>query len=86
MKLLTSAQWIKEPKYRRYQILDPAGWGEYNYNYRWYNEKIDEKTFQERLAYSAVKDTNSPEVYWTHPWCNIATVDGKRFYKSPLTE
>ena len=50
---LTSAEW--QNIYRKFQVLDPDGWDRQNYQYSWYEEKIDRNEYDKRLAQSTIK-------------------------------
>lgn len=49
---MTSDQWLQQPQYARYTILDPDGWDRRNYQFSFYQELITEDEFGMRLANS----------------------------------
>ena len=50
---LTSAEWQNHlPKF---QVLDPDGWDRRNYQFSWYEEKIDRNEYDKRLAQSTIR-------------------------------
>jgi len=51
MILKTSEEWQKEFECL---IYDPDGWDRHNYQYSWYEEKIDEKEFKKRVMHSTI--------------------------------
>lgn len=50
----TSEDWIGEPEFENYTVLDPDGWDRKNFDYSWYAEMITKKEFNRRLAMSTV--------------------------------
>ncbi len=44
-------EWLQEPEYELYKIIDPDGWDRKNFEVSW-NEKIDEQEFVRRLRMS----------------------------------
>ena len=84
-----SAQWIKEPEYNHFQILDPYGWatirGKKKINYHWFNEQVDRKEFEIRMSYSAVRDTTAPNRSWSHPWNNVVILENGNEVKARVS-
>ena len=50
---LTSAEW--QNIFPKTQVLDPDGWDRQNYEFSWYEEKIDQKEYNRRLGSSTCK-------------------------------
>jgi hypothetical protein len=51
----SSEEWFKELYEGRIEIMDPDGWDRYNFDYSWYDEKIDIIEFEKRLMVSTLR-------------------------------
>jgi hypothetical protein len=51
---MTSDQWLQQPQYARYTVLDPDGWDRLNYEFSFLQELITEQEFKRRLLGSTV--------------------------------
>lgn len=52
-KLKTSNEWYEEER-DKYVIIDPDGWDRRNYEYSFYEEKIDKDEYNHRLLASTI--------------------------------
>lgn len=52
--LKTSSDWLLEPEYSGYVIMDPDGWDRTNYDYSFNVEKISKNEFEHRLKRSTI--------------------------------
>ena len=50
----SSEEWFKELYDGKIEIIDPDGWGRQNFDYSWYDEKIDIIEFEKRLMISTL--------------------------------
>jgi len=56
MELKTSKEWFDSVKDEmKLQILDPDGWDRSNFNYSFYEEKINSVEFFKRLSISTIR-------------------------------
>jgi hypothetical protein len=51
----SSEEWFKELYEGRIEIMDPDGWDRHNFDYSWYDEKIDVIEFEKRVMYSTLR-------------------------------
>jgi hypothetical protein len=51
---MTSDQWLQQPAYQRFTVLDPDGWDRLNYEFSFLQELITEAEFNARLVGSTV--------------------------------
>ena len=51
----SSEEWFKELYKGRIEIMDPDGWDRHNFDYSWYDEKIDIIEFDRRLMISTLR-------------------------------
>lgn len=46
-------EWLQEPEYKLYKIIDPDGWDRKNFEEDW-NKPITKEEFDQKLMYSTI--------------------------------